>query len=86
MDKPNPPLWRHDCPQCVPLGTFTFHDLYFCQGILGGTVLARYGNDGPEYLSTPVEILLDNLSDIDDTYPLKVAIQRAQEAGLVTNG
>lgn len=27
-------------------------DLYSCEALGGDTLIARYGNDGPEYLST----------------------------------
>ena len=43
------PLFTHDCDKCQFLGTFKKHDLYFCAA--GPTVVARYGNDGPEYKS-----------------------------------
>ena len=44
--------FQHDCKNCKPLGHYNEHDLYFCaQGGLVPTVLARYGNEGPEYLS-----------------------------------
>jgi hypothetical protein len=81
--KLHPPLWRHDCQQCVPLGTFTFHDLYFCRGILGGSVIARYGHDGPDYASGPVDVLLKaGWREREPNNPLVVAIGRAQERGL----
>ena len=47
------PRFTHDCARCVTLGEFNGHDLYFCQQRSLGipTVLARYGNQGPEYYS-----------------------------------
>jgi hypothetical protein len=83
MTKLNPPLWQHDCQKCVLLGTVSFHDLYYCPGILGGSVIARYGNDGPEYRSGPVDVLLDNLSRFDETDPLRVAYTLACDKGLI---
>ena len=42
--------YAHDCAECIPLGQMGDHDLYFCsQG--RPTVIARYGDDGPEYRS-----------------------------------
>ena len=29
-------------------------DLYYCEAVGGDTLIARYGDDGPEYLSTTV--------------------------------
>lgn len=44
--------FTHDCTQCIDLGEFDGHDLYFCrQGGQIPTVLARFGNAGPEYFS-----------------------------------
>jgi len=46
------PHYTHDCEHCTFLGTVRVSekvfDLYHC-GI--STVLARYGNDGPDYSS-----------------------------------
>lgn len=45
-------LFEHDHSCCTFLGTYHFHDLYYCQQ--GGhipTLLARYGNEGAEYKS-----------------------------------
>lgn len=39
----------HDCDDCLSLGTWNEFDLYVC--IKGDTYVARYGNDGWEYLS-----------------------------------
>ena len=44
------PVYPHDCDKCVFLGTFMDHDLYHCmQGGEWPTVVARYGNAGPDY-------------------------------------
>jgi len=44
--------FSHDCKACTPLGQFEEYDLYHCmQGGSMPTVLARYGNEGPEYVS-----------------------------------
>lgn len=52
------PQFQHDCNKCVFLGRHESHktqkplDLYVCarEGVID-TVIARYGNDGPEYSS-----------------------------------
>lgn len=50
-------LWAHDCDGCIPLGPFedehAKYDLYFCGGeaVRHDTVIARFGSDGPEYMS-----------------------------------
>lgn len=45
------PLFTHDCDSCRFLGTFEQHDLYYCSNDTQNTVIARYGNDGCEYMS-----------------------------------
>ncbi len=50
------PKWRHSCPKCVYLGTM-FHgnnvlDWYECNST-DSSVIARHGDDGPEYWSMP---------------------------------
>lgn len=55
------PLYEHDCPVCIFLGTFRAHDLYLCVNE-PVTVLARWSSDGPDYLSgmcfVPDDLLL----------------------------
>lgn len=52
MEKWEKPKFKHDCQQCVSLGRYENHDLYFCRKSAGlPTVIARYGNEGSEYTS-----------------------------------
>ena len=44
------PQFQHDCDHCHFLGHHEGHDLYVCQSA-HPTVIARYGDDGSEYLS-----------------------------------
>jgi hypothetical protein len=52
------PTYIHDCTECKFLGTVTIHDrvadLYYCNPSnqeLSGTLIARYGDEGPNYSS-----------------------------------
>jgi len=60
------PFFTHDCKKCIFLGNLIHKDkyrnlneaqfdLYFCpsnhRNSLGNTLIARYDNDGPEYMS-----------------------------------
>ena len=49
------PIYTHDCNACTYLGQYehegTMHDLYFCGSHERGTVIARFGDDGPDYCS-----------------------------------
>lgn len=50
----NKPRYKHDCDGCVFLGQFDGYDLYYCKRSdedMGGTVIARFGNDGSNYAS-----------------------------------
>lgn len=53
--------FQHDCEKCVPLGRESDHDLYFCeQGGMGPTLIARWGDEGPDYKSGMVLAGIDN--------------------------
>lgn len=49
--------FEHDCAKCTFLGQFGDYDLYHClkQGPEFPTVIARWGDDGPEYNSGMVQ-------------------------------
>lgn len=51
--------YTHDCDSCVYLGEHLEYDLYYCPHCDGGTVLARYGSDGPSYASTMISLLTE---------------------------
>lgn len=54
-----PPKFHHDCDGCIFLGRSEDGrwDLYHCPRCDEGSVVARYGNEGHEYSSCPVEII-----------------------------
>src|SRR5688572_30134387 len=60
------PTFTHDCDDCRFLGTikvksFRFPkkestiDSYHCPLCDGGTIVLRYGNNGPDYASMPID-------------------------------
>jgi hypothetical protein len=51
------PKFIHDCDTCQFLGRYQKHDLYYCPKCAEGTVIARYGNHGPDYRSMPISML-----------------------------
>lgn len=56
------PKFQHDCDTCTFLGTFFDHDVYHCGNNMGnGSIIARYGSDGPEYASMPLDALKSSL-------------------------
>ena len=69
-----PPRLMHDCGRCAYLGRFGAEDLYVCGP--PGSVIARFGDDGPDYLSTPIDHMY--------LYPqLQEAFERASARGIV---
>lgn len=44
------PVFEHDCDECVFLGHYEKHDLYYCGKDIE-TVIARWSSDGPDYAS-----------------------------------
>jgi len=82
------PQHTHDCTACVFLGRMaqgvSSYDLYFCpagQSSMGGTLLARFGSDGPQYHSMPIDIY----HNVELPTSLYVQIYEAAKArGLVT--
>lgn len=59
------PEYRHDCDSCRFVGNLygrevneaqRSYDVWVCpsRSGLGGSLIARYGNDGPEYASWPL--------------------------------
>lgn len=78
-----PPRFTHDCKGCHYLGQDAEHDFYFCPSPMGmPTVIARYGNEGPEY-SSGLEIARQVRAQLDFEYPLAKALTLAEERGLV---
>jgi hypothetical protein len=74
------PRFAHDCERCTFLGRFDEYDLYFCGStvsVTGTTVIARWGNDGPEY-SSGLE-----LAQAGKCPELIEAMSRAQDRGLL---
>lgn len=47
----NEKQFEHDCDNCVFLGNALGADLYVCVGSMITSVIARYGDDGPDYIS-----------------------------------
>ena len=61
------PRFVHDCDGCIFLGCHKEYDVYYCSGEMsskerGGSVILRYGDEGPEYSSGPVSMELYNES------------------------
>lgn len=56
------PHYTHDCDSCEYLGQYDHNDrvfdLYYCPRCDEGSVLARYSNEGSNYLSIMLGVLL----------------------------
>lgn len=76
------PMFEHDCESCIFLGGGSvngspevWYDYYYCERGGRPTVIARYGNDGPDYLSGIYRIIIEPA--------LAEAYHRAVKAGLI---
>jgi hypothetical protein len=82
------PRFTHDCKQCQFLAHHEYaegvedrgpFDFYYCgKQVTGATVIARFGNEGPEYLSG---LEIGQRQGIDR--PLGLAYALAREKGLI---
>jgi hypothetical protein len=55
------PIFTHDCEKCIYCGATALHphnvvDVYIHLSA-AGTIVVRYGNDGPNYYSIPYPII-----------------------------
>lgn len=63
MSKTPTPLYTHDCDLCRYLGTverIQWYDLYVCERSPDAgsrSLVARYGDDGPDYTSMPASLV-----------------------------
>jgi len=76
------PHHKHDCDDCIFLGRFNCHDLYFCkQGGKGfnDTLIARYGSEGEAYISG----MMIAAHVPGGRFELEVAYFMAQQRGLI---
>ncbi len=77
----NAPVFTHDCDDCRYLGTLATPegrtDLYICVGgeEVGPSVIARFGDEGPDYSSMP-ESMVDDRARVE----LQVAKALARDA------
>jgi hypothetical protein len=70
------PRFIHDCKNCIFLGRHHEYDLYFCAQDFSDTVIARYSDNGPDYLSSLKMMVVSNSV-------LLVAKKRAIKMGLL---
>ncbi len=64
-----PPKFIHDCDSCEFLGHMVHnfnsvdggYDVWFCARCDGGSLICRYGDDGPDYASSMVSIIISAL-------------------------
>lgn len=45
------PYYTHDCKACQFVGRLDLYDIYICPQGGNPTIVARYANKGPDYLS-----------------------------------
>lgn len=57
--------FQHDCDCCEWRFRYGEFDMYFCHRSDGGTIIARYGNEGGEYASYPLHVLFRPVDNPD---------------------
>lgn len=70
--------WTHDCDDCEFLGDYQHddedYDLYYCPKSDGGTILARYDDEGSSYTSLSIELMMH--AGLGMTHPLTIGARR----------
>ena len=74
------PVWEHDCNECIFLGLYLSHDLYYCKKGPGPTLIARWGDEGSEYTSG-IQFGVQYKDNLDS--PMGEAYRLAIEKGLI---
>lgn len=77
--------YTHDCPDCEWRFQSGAFDMYFCARAdtdMGGSIIARYGNDGSEYASYPLAILFRPIASADQTAHCNDSFVAASRAAL----
>ena len=79
------PRYTHDCDACRFLYQDGDMDIYWCMSSTfgGGSVIARMGNDGPDYTSSPVSVVLYSENDSAHTKALRKAVAYLAREGIV---
>ena len=86
------PNFVHDCAPCVFLGSEAEYDFYYCANAeldMGGSIIARFGSDGPEYASCTVQIIRLRLAsaraagDAVPNGPTVRGLRLAEQRGIV---
>jgi hypothetical protein len=64
------PIYKHDCERCQFVARVSNQgmpdtDWYYCASdISGATIIGRHSNDGPDYYSCPVNMLVNPIYDV----------------------
>jgi len=74
------PVWEHNCNECIFLGLYLSHDLYYCKTGSDPTLITRWGDEGPEYTSG-MQFGVQDKDNLDS--PIGEAYRRAIEKGLI---
>lgn len=67
------PKFQHDCNDCKYLGTFFNLDVYLCSKSGRGSIIARFGNDGPDYYSSRISVLLNELINPNNKINIEIS-------------
>lgn len=73
------PKFIHDCSGCLFLGNYKQYDVYFCpnaESFCGGSIILRFGDDGPEYNSAPVSTSLSSSEGLTEASDVRMKVAK----------
>jgi len=79
------PRHVHDCEVCRFLYQEDENDIYWCKsGLSGGSIISRFGDDGPEYSSMPTAAVLSLQSDSLNTISMRKALAHLSRQSIIS--
>jgi len=61
------PRFDHDCSGCMYLGNYKEFDVYYCRDSGAGSIILRFGDEAPEYASSPVSCAFYTDPELSET-------------------
>lgn len=86
------PRYQHDCQNCRFMGSISKYDIWVCDHpTIGPSIIARYGNDGPQYASmcdhnrTTISKIKSEISGLTEAQVIVLAAYRMMPSLLLND-